>query len=250
MIDYKEMENVIQNLNNYVEKLKNINETQSKLDNTIAELIKIQETIQNFKDIINDYSKNINELENRHNDIKSQFDTVLQDYKKLHSAFELLDIELKKLNTRQENVEKSLIDINELIKAIKQTVSQITIAEENILKSQQDSFDSLKKLTSDNFAKMLEKQKENTQNLENSKVEIKRDIANLCDNIDNGIVKQEEHYSKIVSDMKDVKKESGRLQKELIEYMNFFEKKNKIRFSVLTGIGIVGLIILIISLFV
>lgn len=217
MIDYKEMEKVIQNLNNYVEKLKNINETQSKLDDTILELIKIRDSIQNVKTTIDGYSKNIVELENRHNDIKTQIDTVLQDYKKLHSAFELLDIELKKLNTRQESLEKILLDINELTKVINKTVSQITLAEENILKSQQEDFKNLKALTTDNFAKVLEI--------------------------------QEENYSKIFSDIKDLKKEGVKLQKELMDYIVLFEKKNKIRFGVLIAIGGVVLTLLIVGLF-
>ena len=46
----------------------------------------------------------------------------MQDYKKLHSSFELLEIELKKINAQNETLDKS---IQTLSKEIKSEISEI-----------------------------------------------------------------------------------------------------------------------------
>ena len=113
MIDFKEMDKVVKDLNNYVEKLQKTEETQKQLMETIKELGEIKNSITNSENSINLNTKNIEELEKTHEAIKLQFDSVLQDYKKLHSAFELIDIELKKsetINKDQLEQVKSLVE--------------------------------------------------------------------------------------------------------------------------------------------
>ena len=66
MIDYKEMENVIQNLKDYVSKVEKISETQKKLDNYINEIDKIKSNISEIESSISNYSKNIEGIEQSH----------------------------------------------------------------------------------------------------------------------------------------------------------------------------------------
>lgn len=136
MIDYKEMEKVIQDLNNYVEKLQKTSETQKKLDESIEELVKIKESIKDIEKAVGQYTKFLEELESKHDTIKSQFDTVLQDYKKLHSAFELLDIELKKINSQNESFDKSLVELKLLTNEIKNEFSKVQVTQKSILEQQ------------------------------------------------------------------------------------------------------------------
>ncbi len=138
MIDYNEMEKVIQNLNKYVEKLQKTSEVQNKLDESIEELVKIQENIENIKNEVGQYTTSLEKLESTHDTIKAQLDTILHDYKNLHSAFELLDIELKKINSQNANFEKSLKDLESLAKAICDEVPNIQIAQESILEHQKE----------------------------------------------------------------------------------------------------------------
>lgn len=136
MIDYKEMDKVIQNLNDYVGKLQKTAETQKKLDETIVQIVNVKDDIQSLEKSIKEYTSSIEMLEDKHEKISSQFDMVLQDYKKLHSAFELLDIELKKINVHNENFEKSIIEVERLIKDYKKEIVIIQETQKSILEQQ------------------------------------------------------------------------------------------------------------------
>lgn len=139
MIDYKEMENVIQALNEYVLKLQKISSTQQKLDDSIKEFITIKSHMEIIKETIDKYTKTIETLENKHEDIKSQFDTVLQDYKKLHSAFELLDIELKKIGLQNEKFDKSVAELKTLSQNIQNDVKEINLNQNQLFDFQKKS---------------------------------------------------------------------------------------------------------------
>ena len=108
MINYNEMEKVIQDLNNYVEKIQKTTESQKRIDESVEQLEKIKESISEIADNIKQYTDSIQGIESKHETLNSQVDIVLQDYKKLHSAFELLDIELKKINAKNESFENLL----------------------------------------------------------------------------------------------------------------------------------------------
>ena len=125
MIDYNEMEKVIQNLNEYVNKLQTQAETQQKLNVAIEEIKQIKNCIIDIEKAINEYTENINNLENTHNDIKNQFDNVLQDYKKLHSSFELLETKLKNIDTQNSIMENQLNDIKKSLALIKQQIKEL-----------------------------------------------------------------------------------------------------------------------------
>lgn len=122
MIDYKEMEKVISNLNEYVNRFQKTVETQQKLDSAIEEIKGINDNIYNIKNTISDYTKSIEKIEDDHNSIKSQFDNVLHDYKNLHSAFDFLETKLKGIDIQNDIVKKQLeeargrlVDLNQQI---------------------------------------------------------------------------------------------------------------------------------------
>ncbi|MBR4002811.1 MAG: hypothetical protein IKI95_01910 [Clostridia bacterium] len=136
MIDYKEMEKVIQNLNLYVEKMQKISDSQQKMSEFVEELNRIKENIGLVEVSLNKYTKSIEELESKHETIKSQIDTVLQDYKKLHSTFELLDIRLKKINVQNECFEKSITELKSLTIEIQKEVASIKTTQKAIFNQQ------------------------------------------------------------------------------------------------------------------
>ena len=110
MINYNEMEKVIQDLNNYVEKIQKTTESQKRIDESVEQLEKIKESIKEFANNVKQYTDSLQGIESKHETLITQFDTVLQDYRKLHSAFELIDIELKKISVNNENFEKKLLE--------------------------------------------------------------------------------------------------------------------------------------------
>ena len=205
------MEKVIQDLNNYVEKLQKNAETQKKLDESIEELIRIKENVKSIENTVDTYTKTLKEIENKHDTISNQFASVLQDYKKLHSAFELLDIELKKINAKNENFENLLLDF----KATQQEVSEKTINEINKTKVQnQVGFDK-------------------TQTL----------IQDIYEQINTKLIELEIKNNTLLEILQDSKV-------EILELQNKNMKKNKIWFSVLTGIAGLILVLTIVGLFI
>lgn len=136
MIDYKSMEKVIQDLNNYVDRLHETVKTQEKLDGTIEILVNLKNKIEEYNNEVCQYTKKIEVLEEQHGFIKNQFETVLYDYKKLHSAFELLDIELKKINMQNETERKALENLKKISDNIVNEVKNIKIKQEGLIKNQ------------------------------------------------------------------------------------------------------------------
>ena len=133
MIDYNEMEKVIKNLNEYVSKVQQMSKVQGKLDETLSGVSNIAESLSQIDNDLKDYSTTIAELEDKHRIITSQFDTVLQDYKKLHSSFELLDIELKKITLQNEDFNNALTDIKMRSQSILDSLHDYTKAQANAI---------------------------------------------------------------------------------------------------------------------
>lgn len=136
MIDYKEMEKVIKDLNNYVSKIQKTTETQKKLDESVNEILTIKKDVEEIEKTISKYTKEIEIIEDKHEGIRSQFETVLQDYKKLHSAFELLDVELKKLGIQNECYSKAIDELKELVQKTHQEIETTKNTQKEILNQQ------------------------------------------------------------------------------------------------------------------
>lgn len=183
MIEYKEMDNVVKQLNLYIDKIEKFTQTQEKLNISISEIDKIKneilvtkEDIKKFEELVGDYTQAIKDLENQHNIIKSQFDTVLRDYKNLHSSYELLEIELKKVDSKIDGCNKDIEELSEKIdgcnKGIKKLSEKIDLKIEdcnkNILvldENMKNSFELIKsehKMLSENLNDIS-----NTQKIQN-----------------------------------------------------------------------------------
>lgn len=143
MIDYKEMDNVVKQLNLYIDKIEKFTQTQEKLNISISEIDKIKneilvtkEDIKKFEELVGDYTQAIKDLENQHDIIKSQFDTVLRDYKNLHSSYELLEIELKKVDSKIDGCNKDIKELSEKIDLkIEDCNKNILVLDENMKNS-------------------------------------------------------------------------------------------------------------------
>lgn len=169
MIDYKEMDNVVKQLNLYIDKIEKFTQTQEKLNISISEIDKIKneilvtkEDIKKFEELVGDYTQAIKDLENQHNIIKSQFDTVLRDYKNLHSSYELLEIELKKIDSKIDGCNKDIKELSEKIDLkIEDCNKNILVLDENM----KNSFELIKsehKMLSENLNDIS-----NTQKIQN-----------------------------------------------------------------------------------
>ena len=134
MINYNEMEKVIQDLNNYVEKIQKTTESQKRIDESVEQLEKIKESIKEFANNVKQYTDSLQGIESKHETLITQFDTVLQDYRKLHSAFELIDIELKKISVNNENFEKKLSETKSELENIKSSQKLILTNQYNAVK--------------------------------------------------------------------------------------------------------------------
>jgi chromosome segregation ATPase len=250
MIDYKEMERVIQDLNSYVEKLHKTEETQKMLGDTINQLAELCNNIGYAENKIEQYTKVIVELESTHDVIKSQFDTVLQDYKKLHSAFELLDIELKKSNAKYEGLQICMTEVRDLSKNIEVEISKLNIAEEKILNNQQSGFSKLESLINENKECIVNNQQEVFDKLNVAVENVYKETTQLVSMAKGISHAQEECLQKITSDIKELKKQNLKNHNELMITMNDSARKNKIWFGVLTGLISSVLILSIVGLFI
>lgn len=102
MINYDEMQKVIGDLNEYVEKMEAISETQKKLDCIVGEIGALKTSISEIEKTCGDYTSTITAILSTHNALETQVERVAEDYKKLHSSFELIEIELKKFDAKIE----------------------------------------------------------------------------------------------------------------------------------------------------
>ncbi|PWM73353.1 MAG: hypothetical protein DBX59_05155 [Bacillota bacterium] len=140
MLNYDKMNSVLDNLDSCAESLSSIVDTQKTLE-TLSN--KVESTISELKqnsNNIQEYTNSVAILEKAHFDISNKIDNVMQDYQKLHSAFEYLEIELKKTNSVLDTVktelvnyidttqEKSITAIEELKKEIKASKRKQKIA--------------------------------------------------------------------------------------------------------------------------
>lgn len=139
MINYNEMEKVINNLNTYVENLQKINDTQQKLDEYIIKFEEIKTAIKNIEDTTNEYTKTIKSIEDDHSALNSQVEVILQDYKKLHSSFELIELEFKKIHYSNENISNAILTSKqELENLLSETKTLITNNQKQMLKTAKD----------------------------------------------------------------------------------------------------------------
>ena len=96
MLNYDKMDEVLDNLEACADNLKNFSQTQTQFDKALEALSLTFNQIKEEKAKIEELIASVKQIEDTHNSIDEKIAVVLQDYKKLHSSFEYLELELKK----------------------------------------------------------------------------------------------------------------------------------------------------------
>ncbi len=143
MINYDEIEQVVENLKNLTSNLKSMGETQATLGGLTDKIDNSKATLEEINLSLGKHFDTIEEMEKDHSKIALQLETVIQDYKKLNSAFELLEIELKKIDSKNSD---SLEKVRQLISTCDNISSKIT---NNILEKLSNISTNLEKNTAE-----------------------------------------------------------------------------------------------------
>jgi len=149
MINYNEMDKIIENLNLYVEKLRSVAEVESEIKESCKEITSLKNEIEAISTTIKNDVQTIQSIDEKNKSIDEKLATVLQDYAKLHSSFEYLETELKKLDTK---IDSKLVEEKT---SLNQIITEI---------------DLFNKRTEDSFKGIREKL-ENVLNIENKTAE-------------------------------------------------------------------------------
>lgn len=149
MINYNEMDKIIENLNLYVEKLRSVAEVESGIKESCKEITSLKNEIEAISTTIKKDVQTIQSIDEKNKSIDEKLATVLQDYAKLHSSFEYLETELKKLDTK---IDSKLVEEKT---SLNQIITEI---------------DLFNKRTEDSFKGIREKL-ENVLNIENKTAE-------------------------------------------------------------------------------
>ncbi len=122
MLNYDKMDDVLKNLDECVDDIKEISKTQETLEGIALKMNEAIFQINDTKNIILKNVENIELIEKKHEDIERNIESVLQDYKKIHSAFEYVEIETKKTTAQLEALK---INQEEKIDGLKRTLEEI-----------------------------------------------------------------------------------------------------------------------------
>lgn len=108
MLNYNKMDEVLINLETQADNLKSLSETQTHFENALDKLSQNLNEIQIEREQVEQLVKSVEGLENTHKAIDDKIETVLQDYKKLHSSFEYIELELKKNTSAVNEIQSDL----------------------------------------------------------------------------------------------------------------------------------------------
>lgn len=134
MLNYNKMDEVLNNLETQADSLKMLSKTQVQFENALSELAQILENIALLINNIKAERKDaeilvdsVEKLEAAHNAIEVKIETVLQDYKKVHSSFEYIELELKKNTSAVAEIQRELEkDLHKEIESVKRTNRKLT----------------------------------------------------------------------------------------------------------------------------
>ena len=117
MLNYEKMDEVIDDLGKCAENLQELSAIQEKFDEALGQLSETVKEIGNERESVERIQSAFEDVQNTYRSIDANIATVLQDYKKLHSAFEYIELELKKndsaLREMHDGLEKSLREIQD-----------------------------------------------------------------------------------------------------------------------------------------
>ena len=131
MLNYDKMDEVLNNLDGAADSLKQVSELQAKFDKALDE---VQEAVTGIKTENTNVERLIGavkELSLTHKSISDKIETILQDYKKLHSAFEYLELELKKNASAVNEIQKELnLSLRMTASFADETKNELAVAKE------------------------------------------------------------------------------------------------------------------------
>lgn len=143
MLDYNKMDNVLKNLEDATQNMKSVTELQEYLKGQICVLDEVRKEIEQSNISISNmlsiqekgftnHEECLHDIEERHKELNDKIDRVFEDYKKLNSAFELLELGLKRNVALIEDVKgvadngKKILDEHTIsLSSIKSTVEEI-----------------------------------------------------------------------------------------------------------------------------
>lgn len=131
MLNYDKMDEVLDNLDKAADSLKQVSELQTKFDNALGGVQKTIDEIKTENANVERMIAAVQELSLTHKSISDNIETILQDYKKLHSAFEYLELELKKNASAVNEVQKELnLGLRMTASFADETKKELTITKE------------------------------------------------------------------------------------------------------------------------
>lgn len=113
------MDEILNNLETQADGLKSLSKLQESFENALGDLSQVVKDIQTERENVEKIADSIKDLESIHASTDRKIETVLQDYKKLHSSFEYMELELRKNASLLED------NCNELKKEIQEGVANI-----------------------------------------------------------------------------------------------------------------------------
>ena len=121
MINYGEMDKVIERLNSSALEVEKLTKTQEQIKAAEEKLMESKAEIEALTSNFNEETKEtklaLERIEEEHIAINAKMDEVLGDYKKLHSSFEFIEISLKgykeQLVQTKESLERKLKETKE-----------------------------------------------------------------------------------------------------------------------------------------
>lgn len=121
MIDLNEMKTTLEKVNEYIDKLQSMTEIQNILKTQAEHLAEAESRLLMIMQSIDDFNRISSSLENKYKDIDTKMNEILEDYRKVHSSFEYVELELKKFTELQQNtkaqLENDVVLLSDTIKA-------------------------------------------------------------------------------------------------------------------------------------
>ena len=145
MLDYNKMDNVLKNLEDTTQNMKSVTELQEYLKEQISSLNEVKKEIEESNTSISnmlsiqekgfiDHEECLHDIEERHKDLNDKIDRVFEDYKKLNSAFELLELGLKRNAALIEDVKGVADNGKKILDEHSGMLSEIKVALDNLAK--------------------------------------------------------------------------------------------------------------------
>ncbi len=116
MINCDSMDKVVKELEGLAKALVSKAEQNEAVLKSISDMEAIAADLRKLDENNSNYVQEVSSLEEKYNTISTNIELALQDYKKIHSLFELQELEIKKMQGILESTIKNVAESNESIK--------------------------------------------------------------------------------------------------------------------------------------